>query len=284
MRLAVITINFNGSQSTVGLIKSLARQTDKDFEIIVIDNASEEADFNHLEEGIENVIQQDSERVFLLRNEKNSGFSGGNNIGIKKALNLPAGGGVDWVILLNNDTWVEEGFIASLKAKLGQSEGIVGIPLNEGDYTAYCGKLEWLKPTLRHIYNPVYSEVLVRNSGYYAIGGAMAIHKDVLRKIGLMDEKYFLYFEDADISLRAKKAGFKLAFLEEPKVRHQVSSTTKKLGSPLLLRYHYRNSLYFNFKNGPGHIKFFVWPWSLWVAVKQLLKIMMMCCCIGSWC
>lgn len=267
MNISIITINFNGSQSTIGLIKSLAGQTDKDFETILIDNASEEADFSALSGSASG-----GNNIFLIKNEKNSGFSGGNNIGIKKALQ----DGADWVVLLNNDTWVESGFIASLKAKLSQSEGVVGIPLNEGDYTAYCGKLEWLKPTLRHIHNPLYSEVLVRNSSYYAIGGAVAIHKDVFRKIGYLDEKYFLYFEDADISLRAKKAGFNLVFLEEPKVHHQVSSTTKKLGSPLLLRYHYRNSLYFNFKNGPGHIKFFVWPWSVWIITKQLLKIMLM--------
>ncbi len=242
----------------------MSGQTDKDFQTIVVDNASEEADFNKLKEVGWGVI--------LIRNDKNLGFSGGNNTGIKKALE----NGSNWVLLLNNDTLVDSGFIRSLKAKLSQSEGIVGLPLSEGDHTAYCGKVSWLKPTLKHIYNPIYAENLTRSSQHYAIGGGAAIHRDVFDKIGLMDEKYFLYFEDADLSVRAQKAGISLTFLEEPKAHHQVSSTTKKLGSSLLLRYHYRNSLYFNFKNGPGHIKFFVWPWSVWIIIKQLLKIMMM--------
>ncbi|MDO8496636.1 MAG: glycosyltransferase family 2 protein [bacterium] len=268
MRLSIITINYNGSERTIKLLKSLAEQTDQDFQTIVVDNASEEADFNNLRQAIGGAI--------LIRNEQNLGFSGGNNVGIGKVMDLPAGGGADWVLLLNNDTLVEGGFMASLKAKLSQLSGIVGVPLNEGDYTAYCGKVEWLRPTLRHINNPLYSENLTRNSKYYAIGGAVAIHKDVFESVGFMDEKYFLYFEDADLSIKAQVAGFELTFLEEPKAHHQVSSTTKKLGSPLLLRYHYRNALYFNFKNGPWYIKLLVWPWSFWTIKKQLLKIMLM--------
>lgn len=274
MKLSIITINYNGSEKTLKLLKSLSEQTDKDFETIVIDNASDEVDFHKLKEGIGG--------AFLIRNEKNLGFSGGNNVGIQEALNPPAGGGflkeasgqADWVLLLNNDTWLASGFTASLKLKLKDLRGIVGVPLDEGEHTAYCGKVEWLKGTLKHIYNPIYAESLVRNSNYYAIGGAMAIHKYVFNRIGFLDEKYFLYFEDAALSIRAKRVGLKLTFLEEPKAHHQVSSTTKKLGSPLLLRYHYRNALYFNLKNGPWYIKLAVWPWSLWIIAKQVSKIM----------
>ncbi len=262
MKLSIITINYNGSERTIKLLKSLAEQTDKDFQTIVVDNASEEADFNNLKKEIGGAI--------LIRNEQNLGFSGGNNVGIGLAFK----NGSDWVLLLNNDTSVESGFIVSLKGKLSQSSGIVGIPLNEGDQTVYCGKIEWLKPTLQHL--SLLPNDRHRKTVNYAIGGAVAIHKDVFEKIGFMDEKYFLYFEDADLSVEAQKFGFKLIFLEEPKAHHQVSTTTKKLGSPLLLRYHYRNALYFNFKNGPWYIKLLVWPWSFWTIKKQLLKIMLM--------
>lgn len=264
MKLSVVTINYNSSENTINFLKSLAEQTDKDFRTIVIDNASEETDFSRLTEAVED--------AFLIKSDKNLGFSGGSNIGIKEA----SKNGSDWVVLLNNDTLVERGFVASLKAELSHLGGIAGIPLDEGDYTAYCGKIGWLKGTLGHIYSPIYAENLTRNPRYYAIGGAVAIHKDVFSMVGFMDEKYFLYFEDADFSIKAERAGFKLTFLEEPKVRHQVSSTTKKLGSALLLRYHYRNALYFNLKNGPWYIKLLVWPWSFWVVIKQLLKIMFM--------
>ena len=271
MRLTIITINYNSSENTIKLLNSLDKQTDKDFKIIVVDNASKEADFNNLKQAI-NKGTLYNKVPLLIGNKDNLGFSGGNNVGIKEALENRA----SWVLLLNNDTWVERDFMASLKAKLGQLRGIVGIPLVEGDKTAYCGRVQWLKPTLAHVYNPLYAEYLKRNTNYYAIGGAIAIHKDVIGKIGFLDEKYFLYFEDADFCLRAKGEGVPAHFLDEPKIYHQVSATTKQLGSPLLLRYHYRNALYFNFKNGPWYIKILIWPWSWWIITKQLLKIMLM--------
>ena len=284
MKICIITINYNGSRSTLNLLKSLQEQTDpaqsnsadhqqkgqalsgagKDFQTIVIDNASEEADFNTLKQGIGQAI--------LISNDKNLGFSGGNNVGIKKALEM----GANWVVLLNNDTSVERGFISSLRSKLSKLEGIVGLPLVEGDYTAYYGKIRWLRPTLKHSHHLVYASSLKRNTNYYAIGGGMAIHRDVFDRIGLLDEKYFLYFEDADFNMRASKAGITTSFIDEPKARHQVSETTKKLGSPLLLRYHYRNSFYFNLKNGPWHVKLLVGLWSFWIMKKQLFKIMFM--------
>jgi GT2 family glycosyltransferase len=268
VRLSIITINYNGSESTSKLLASLSEQTDPDFKTIVIDSASGEGDFYDLQ----NSVSKLQFNIELVRNEKNLGFSGGNNVGIKKALQE----GAEWVLLLNNDAWVEKGFIAGLKLKLSKSGGIVGLPLIEGDYTAYYGKIRWLKSTLKHRYHPLYAATLRKNANYYAIGGGMAIHKNVFEKIGFLDEKYFLYFEDADFCIRASRAGINISFIDEPKARHQVSGTTKKLGSPLLLRYHYRNSLYFNFKNGPWYIVIAVWPWSFWVMKKQLLKIMFM--------
>jgi GT2 family glycosyltransferase len=268
MKISIITINFNGAKTTVGLLKSLEKQTDQNFQIIVIDNASEEEDFN----GLRDYIEKDFSRVELIKNKQNLGFSGGNNVGIKRALEI----GTEWVDLLNNDTSVETGFITSLGAKLSKLEAIVGLPLVEGDHTAYYGEIKWLKPTLKHSYSPLYADNLKRNTNNYAIGGGMAIHKDVFSRIGFLDEKYFLYFEDADFNMRASKAGITTNFIDEPKAQHQVSETTKKLGSSLLLRYHYRNSLYFNSLHGPWHIKLLVWPWSFWVIKKQLWKIMFM--------
>ena len=284
MRLSIITINFNSSECAIRLLRSIQKQTDRGFSLTVVDNVSEESDFRTLSDF---VISANLDNVSLVRNKYNLGFGGGNNKEIRTAIsgNLSnrgqgplqeASGRADWVFLLNIDTWVEPDFIASLKARLDGLEGIVSVPLVEGDKTAYCGKVEWLKPTLKHIYHPPYTEYLRRNTNYYAIGGGLVIHKDVFAKAGFLDDKYFIYFEDADFSLRVQRAGFKLNFIDNPKIFHNTSSVNKKIGSPLLLRYHYRNSLYFNLKNGPWHIKFLVWLWSFWVATKQLLKIMLM--------
>jgi len=266
VQLSIITINYNGSENTIKLLESLAGQTDKDFQVIVVDNASEKDDFNNLKT---NINRQDLLKqvlpVNVIRNEQNLGFSGGNNVGIRDAFQ----GGYSWVLLLNNDTWVERDFIALLRPILSSRGGIVGLSVAEGSKVVNRGVLEWLRPTLEHIYSQDEDSM-----GYYINGAAMAISKEALEKIGGLDEKYFLYFEDTDYSVRAKKAGVKVSFIKEPRVHHAISTTTKKLGSPLLLRYHYRNALYFNWKNGPLHIKLFVWFWSFWIIKKQILKIM----------
>lgn len=276
MKITIITVNFNGSAETLELLKSLKEQTNQDFETIVVDNASEEADFTNLQNQLIHsfslpTLNVGNPRVKVLRNSQNLGFSGGNNVGIRQALQNEA----DWVVLLNNDTWVERDFIERLKAKLSSLEGlggIVGIPLQEShkNRTAYCGQVRWLKSVGFHIYD-IEKAKKIKNG--HIIGGAMAIHKNVFDKIGFLDEKYFLYFEDADLSIRAHKAKIPISIQYDIMIYHTVSSSTKKFGSPLLLRYHYRNALYFNLKNGPWYIKLLVWPWSLIIVVKQLGKL-----------
>lgn len=267
MNLSIITINYNGSQNTIKLLESLERQTDKDFSVIAVDNKSAPENIQTLQNFIE-TRKNNFTSLELIKSSENLGFSGGNNLGIKKALS----GITEWVVLLNNDTWVENDFITRLKLEVSATDAgsIVGIPLNEGGRVAYCGKMAWLKPTLPHVYEPISKF----NRKLYAIGGAVAINKKVFEKIGLWDEKYFLYFEDADFCQRAKRAGFPVSFLKNLVVGHNTSSTTQKLGSPLLLRYHHRNALYFNLKNGPWNIKIAVWPWSWLIIVKQILKLL----------
>ena len=269
MKISIVTINYNSSENTIKLLESLRNQTDKDFEVIVIDNNSK--DVGQLMD-----YKTSETNIIFINNDKNLGYSGGNNVGIRRALETwkvdPAYDGASWVFFLNNDTWVESSFMERLKADLEGREGIVGLALDEGHRMVMAGLIEWLKPTLIHI---TMSDIVSNNDvrhRYYSIGGAMLIHKNVFDKIGFLDENYFLYFEDADFCQRARKAGVLVSFLPEIKVSHSVSASTKKLGSPMLLRYHYRNALYFNLKNGPFYIKFLVWPWSWFIALRQIIK------------
>ena len=261
MKLSMVTINYNSSENTINLLESLRNQTSKDFEIIVVDNNS--ADVNKLMD-----YQTSENSIIYIKNDRNLGYSGGNNTGIKKALE----NGADWVLLLNNDTWAESSFVGRLRANLEGKEGIVGLALDEGNKVAYAGQIQWLKSTLFHI--TTLKVVMTKSvDKLYTIGGAMLIHKRVFDKIGFLDENYFLYFEDADFCQRARKAGIPISFVSKIKISHSVSASTKKLGSPMLLRYHYRNALYFNLKNGPWYIKLLVWLWSWLIISKQIIKI-----------
>ena len=138
MRLTLITLNYNGAESTIKLLESLKNQTDSDFSIIVADNASHDIqkirDYNA------------SKSIHIIENGANLGYAVGNNPALRHAFNS----GADWALIINNDTWVESDFIARLKANLNSKKGIVGLPLNEGGEITYAGKLDWLKPKLRH--------------------------------------------------------------------------------------------------------------------------------------
>ncbi len=258
MQLFLVTINYNGSSDTIALLQSLQQQTDTDFYTIIVDNASTPDEYVVLDQA------QNPPHIRILRNEKNLGFSGGNNVGIRDALEK----GAEWILLINNDTHVEPNFIKKLRQQLEGKQGVLGLPIQEGDQTAYAGRMQWLRPTLSHLYKPV-----VNTSQVYAIGAGIMIHKDVFLKIGLLDERYFLYFEDADFSATAHSAGIPVSFIQEPKIHHQISQSTSKLGSPLLLRYHYRNMFLFNQKHAPGYIKIALLPWAFLGIVKQLLKL-----------
>ncbi len=274
MRLSIITISYNSSENTIKLLESLKNQTPStslgqaDFEVIVVDNNSDDV-------GKLMNYQTTETNIIYIKNRENTGFSSGCNKGIEEALKR----GSEWVILLNNDTWVEPGFIALLGPILASETGIIGLPIDEGRETiSHGGVLRWLRPTLSYGHGMINSDNQVGSGdndaqNRYAIGGGMGIHDSVFKKIGYFDERYFLYFEDADFSLRAKMAGIIFSFPDKPIIHHSVSASTKKLGSPLLLRYHYRNALYFNFKNGPWYIKLLVKPWSWFVAGKQIFKI-----------
>ncbi len=208
----------------------------------------------------------------LLTTHSNLGYSGGNNIGIKQALNTVT----DYVFILNPDTTIEKNALTKL-VELGELEpgiGIIGPAIDEGNKIVYGGKIEWLKPELIHsTIPPLNTKYLTLNTKKYIPGAAMLIKRNVIEKIGLLDERYFLYFEDADYCLRARKAGYKLAIVPKTLVHHKPSSSTSSLGSALLLRYHYRNAHLFNFKNGPWFIKLTLPFWSIFITIKQLIKL-----------
>ncbi len=234
-----------------------------------MDNASEIQHLNNIRLFIESQEKMGERRFELIVNEENLGYAGGNNIGIKYALE----NGADYVFILNPDTTVKSNLLAKLAeiAKKKLKAGIIGMAINEGDKIIYCGEIEWLKPELSH--SQLHPKPSTLNPNQYIPGAAMFVNKKVFEKIGMFDERYFLYFEDADFCVRAQRAGFKLTVAPEAMVHHNPSSSTSKLGAAFLLRYHYRNAHLFNMKNAPFGVKILLPFWSIWIIMKQAAKI-----------
>lgn len=277
----IVVLQYNNSQDTLRCLESLKVQSYPNFRVIVVDNASYEAEVNNIRNYINS--QEHNDRVgryrptqsLLIVNKENLGYAGGNNIGIKYALE----NGADYVFILNNDTTVEPDALAKMVeiAESDKNIGIVGPAIKEGEKTAYFGKISWFKTELTHSDSyPRAALGQTLQAKEYVIGAAMLIKREVLEKIEGFDEIYFLYFEDADLNIRTQAAGYKLKVVPEAVVHHQISASTKKLGSPLLLRYHMRNALIFNSLNAPWTVKIFLIFWASYIVLKNILKMFLM--------
>jgi len=288
-KVQVVVLQYNNSQDTVKCLESLKGLDYPNFSVLVIDNGSDSHHLNNVERFIQNSVSAPI-TYNLKPMTYNSGYSGGNNIGLKRIIE----NGADYALILNNDTTVERDFLAKL-VEVGESDPKIGIlgpailevrppnqviePSSPISHTmiyhnivvsrkVYGGKIKWLKPELSHS-----SQLQIYDPRLYVPGTAMLIKKEVIENIGLLDERYFLYFEDADYCLRASRAGYGLKIVSQALVHHRISSSARRLGAPMLLRYHFRNALLFNRKNGPIWVKVLLPFWTSFIIIKQLIKI-----------
>jgi GT2 family glycosyltransferase len=217
-KIFVIILNFNGASTLNNCLTSVFKSDYPNFEIVVVDNDSKDDSFEK--------ARLKYSRVHFIRNSSNVGFSKGNNIGIRYALEKFA----DYVFVLNNDTIIEETTL-SLLARAVESTLNIGIvnPLILGsadneDIWFAGGLIDWKKMKTTHLIEA--SSITTPYQSEYLTGCAMFIKKDVFKKIGLFDERFFLYYEDADFSVRAKNAGFDLLIVPTARIRHLEQSNT----------------------------------------------------------
>src|SRR5688572_28475936 len=121
--ITLITVNYNCASSTLKLLQSLEQQSDKRFAVIVVDNDSSSED----RELLGSYASTSPLNLDIIYSDTNRGFSGGNNLAIRKAL----AGESQWLLLINPDTTVEEDFVAKLISQTPQEPAVVGIPLQE---------------------------------------------------------------------------------------------------------------------------------------------------------
>lgn len=215
---------------------------------------------------VENLEYDNFETVVINNDKDNRGFAGGNNIGIRQALKK----GASYVLLLNNDAVVKPDFLKKL-VEMGESDesaGILGPVIYEhgSDKIHFAGgKINWLYTKGRH----------VRGANDYITGCCLLIKREVVEKIGLMPEDYFLYCEDVEWCLKARKAGYKCVLVPSSKIWHKVSSSTKE-ASFSYIYYHARNGLLLTKRNAPFFIKILAYLNSWLVYGKQLIKLIIL--------
>ena len=262
--ISIITINFNGLSDTCALMETIP--FNDNLEVIVVDNASQNQEAD--------TISKRFPQVKVIKSEKNLGFAGGNNLGIRAAKGK-------YIFLINNDTIFKNFNIQALIKKLESSPKIAVV----------CPKISfsWGNHPIQFAgYTPL-SKITVRNQAIgfgeedhgqydtphltpYAHGAAMLVKREALEKVGLMPECYFLYYEELDWSMMFTRAGFEIWYDPACTVYHKESQATGQ-NSPLRTYYIVRNRLLLVKRNWCGVTKYLTYAYLLGVVgVRDILK------------
>ncbi len=240
--VSIITINYNESKVTLDMLQSLCGLTYPNYEVIVVDNASPNDN--------PDIIKEKYPWVNLIKSKENLGFAGGNNLGVKAAKG-------EFLLFINNDTEVPEGFIEPLVETLQQDEGIGMVSPKI--------KFHWDPSLIQYAgYTPMNHWTIRNNSigyhqkddGFYdkagetesIHGAAMMVPRRVVDKVGMMTEIYFLYYEEHDWAEMIKRAGYKIYYQPKSFILHKESLSTGKF-SPLKTYYIARNRIVFARRN-----------------------------------
>lgn len=241
-KVSVITINYNESQVTKEMLRSLRNCGYGNLEVIVVDNASPNDNPDSIKESFP--------EIHLIKSSENLGFAGGNNLGVRAASGA-------YLFFVNNDTIVPKGCIEPLVAILenDSSIGMVSPKI----------KFHWNPELIQYAgYTPM-NQWTIRNSsiGYHEKddgtydkegvtesihGAAMMVPKRVIDKVGTMTEIYFLYYEEHDWAEIIKRAGYKVYYQPKSHILHKESLSTGKF-SPLKTYYIARNRIVFARRN-----------------------------------
>lgn len=242
MKISVIIPNYNGEKIIDGCIQSLLQQEYKDFNIIVVDN-------NSNDESVK-IIEERYPSITLIKNNENLGFAAAVNIGIKASES-------DFVALLNNDTEVDTKWLGNLYSVISKDDKIFStsskmIRFYERDIIDDAGDqynlLGWAYK--RGDGAPI--DKFNKNKVVFSTcAGAGLYRRKVFEDIGYFDENFFAYLEDIDVSFRGNIYGYKNVYVNDAIVYHMVSATSGSRHNKFKVKLASRNSIYLIRKNMP---------------------------------
>jgi len=261
--LAVILVNYNNEEDTISCLESINNQTFDKFITIVVDNGSEPRSYD--------AVRSRFDFPIYLRNDANQGFTGGNNRGIEYALDRD----VEWILLLNNDTELAPDFLGNFldaANDLPNGIGVVGPTIHTygsdeiwsaggtiNRLTATTGSLhEAGRPTER------WTEVDL------VAGAALLARAGVFETVGLLDEEFFIYYEETEFCARVRRANWRVAYVPVDGVYHKETTTYSH--DTFSEYYLTRNRFLYQQKTAPTHVRVFFYLYYLirWVFVQSL--------------
>ena len=241
IKTTIIIPNYNGLSFMEPCFESLKEQTVRNFKVLVVDNGSTDGSVEWLKE----------HRIPSIFLKENTGFSGAVNTGIRAA-------DTPYVLLLNNDTRVEPGFVAAMERAMDQSPKIFSV--SSRMIQMYHPELLDDAGDMYSILGWAYQRGVGRSSELYqkscrvfsACAGAAIYRRAVFYEIGLFDELHFAYLEDIDVGWRAKLYGYDNIYCPDAAVYHVGSGTSGSRYNSFKVRLAARNRIYLNYKNMPG--------------------------------
>ena len=247
--ITIVILNWNRKADTLECLDSIKRLTYPSFSVILVDNGSTDGSPDAIEHWSDGEIP-----VTLIRNEKNLGFVGGSNQGMRHALATDT----DYVFLLNNDTVVKPDVLNILVQVAERSEeiGMVGPKIyqyGKGNILDSAGTrtIPWLAQGFLIGHGEEdHGQYDYPADLPYVTGTALLVKRAVLEQVGMMDEDYFCYFDDFDWGMKAREAGYKL-YLEPKAVIHHKGSQTAGLNGPFYMRHMIRSRILFARKHVP---------------------------------
>jgi hypothetical protein len=261
-----ITLNWNRRDDTLKCLESLYRLDFPNLRLLVVDNGSVD--------GSPEAIREHYPSVEQIMNERNLGFAGGFNQGLKYALNA----GAEYILIVNNDTTVAPDMLNLLmNSILPDNVGVVSpiILYSSKPYqiwSAGAGRNPWtLELTENHGRNQNYSEITERD---FLSGCGMLIKRVVLENVGLFDERFFMYYEDSDFALRVRQAGYKMLLVPQARMWHAVSQSSNGTDSPNERYWMGKSSVLFFRKHIHGWRKFLIIPMRFGSILKNTLQLL----------
>ncbi len=247
-KVAIIILNWNGLADTLECLYSLQKIVYPNYAVAVIDNGSKGND-------AEIIKKKFGSFVFVIKEEKNLGFTGGCNEGIRWALRS----GANYILLLNNDTVVDSNFLIEL-VNVAQNDVQIGIVGPKVFYYDQPNRIVSAggRINFRTGITPLIGKDEIDDERFdcikevdFADGAALLIKEETIRRIGLLNEIYFAYYEETEWCTKARKAGFKVVYVPKARIWHKAH---KKGTSELKLYYYYmtRNRFIFMKRNSSG--------------------------------
>jgi len=306
--VSIIVLNWNGWENTIECLESLYQIEYDNFNIVIVDNNSNDDSIEKIKDycdgllnissnkGVEKPIQvlelinnesnsieslsdmfsdiTSNKKLILIKNDKNYGYAGGNNIGIKYSFKLFK---PDYIMILNNDTIVNKDFLIKLVnfADVDEDIGIIGPKIyyydNPNIINSAGGVIKWrlgigVNIGIGENDDGQFNQV---NNVDCLLGACILIKSSVIKKIGFLDEKFFLLLEETDFCFRAKIAGYKIVFYPKSIIYHKEGFSGQI--NPLILYYMNRNRLLF-FKKHQTFIK--VCLFTFYVTLTTIINLL----------